>query len=139
MYAIRSYYALGMLSALRRMLAMIGPLALNDIPEGDKATYDMLCRADSMGVFQVESRAQMSMLPRLKPRNYYDLVIEVVITSYSIHYTKLYDHPEHPLRNLSGQAGVGTTRFSSYPACRCLRAVAERAGRGNRMGPAARP
>ena len=69
--------ALGMLSALRRMLAMIGPLALNEIPEGDKATYDMLCRADSMGVFQVESRAQMSMLPRLKPRNYYDLVIEV--------------------------------------------------------------
>jgi error-prone DNA polymerase len=69
--------ALGMLSALRRMLAMIGPLQLNEIPEGDKATYDMLCRADSMGVFQVESRAQMSMLPRLKPRNYYDLVIEV--------------------------------------------------------------
>ncbi|WP_341743152.1 error-prone DNA polymerase [Azonexus hydrophilus] len=69
--------ALGMLSALRRMLAMIGPLALNEIPEGDKATYDMLCRADSMGVFQVESRAQMSMLPRLRPRNYYDLVIEV--------------------------------------------------------------
>jgi error-prone DNA polymerase len=69
--------ALGMLSALRRMLAMIGPLQLNEIPEGDKATYDMLCRADSMGVFQVESRAQMSMLPRLRPRNYYDLVIEV--------------------------------------------------------------
>jgi error-prone DNA polymerase len=69
--------ALGMLSALRRMLAIIGPLQLNEIPEGDKATYDMLCRADSMGVFQVESRAQMSMLPRLKPRNYYDLVIEV--------------------------------------------------------------
>ena len=74
--------ALGMLSALRRMLAMIGksrgrPLQLSEIPEGDTATYDMLCRADSMGVFQVESRAQMSMLPRLKPRNYYDLVIEV--------------------------------------------------------------
>ncbi len=74
--------ALGMLSALRRMLAMIGescgrPQNLSEIPEGDKATYDMLCRADSMGVFQVESRAQMSMLPRLKPRNYYDLVIEV--------------------------------------------------------------
>ena len=74
--------ALGMLSALRRMLAIISdvrgrPLQLSEIPEGDKATYDMLCRADSMGVFQVESRAQMSMLPRLKPRCYYDLVIEV--------------------------------------------------------------
>ncbi|OMG55034.1 error-prone DNA polymerase [Azonexus hydrophilus] len=74
--------ALGMLSALRRMLAIIGescgrPQNLSEIPEGDAATYDMLCRADSMGVFQVESRAQMSMLPRLRPRNYYDLVIEV--------------------------------------------------------------
>jgi error-prone DNA polymerase len=76
--------ALGMLSALRRMLAIIGdargrPLPLSEIPEGDKATYDMLCRADSMGVFQVESRAQMSMLPRLKPRCYYDLVVEVAL------------------------------------------------------------
>ena len=74
--------ALGMLSALRRMLANIAqirgrPLHLHEIPEGDAATYDMLCRADSMGVFQVESRAQMSMLPRLRPRCYYDLVIEV--------------------------------------------------------------
>ena len=76
--------ALGMLSALRRMLAIISdargrPLQLSEIPEGDKATYDMLCRADSMGVFQVESRAQMSMLPRLKPRCYYDLVVEVAL------------------------------------------------------------
>jgi error-prone DNA polymerase len=50
-----------------------------DIPEEDPAVYDMLCRADSVGVFQVESRAQMSMLPRLKPRKFYDLVIEVAI------------------------------------------------------------
>jgi error-prone DNA polymerase len=71
--------ALGMLSALRRMLAIVGPLQLHEIPEGDVATYDMLCRADSMGVFQVESRAQMAMLPRLKPRNYYDLVVEVAL------------------------------------------------------------
>jgi len=76
--------ALGMLSALRRMLAIVGertgrPLQLHEIPEGDKATYDMLCRADSMGVFQVESRAQMAMLPRLKPRCYYDLVVEVAL------------------------------------------------------------
>ena len=50
-----------------------------DIPQDDPAVYDMLCRANSVGVFQVESRAQMSMLPRLKPRKFYDLVIEVAI------------------------------------------------------------
>ena len=76
--------ALGMLSALRRGLEFVGakrgmPLALHQIPDGDAPTYDMLCRADSVGVFQVESRAQMSMLPRLKPRKFYDLVIEVAI------------------------------------------------------------
>ena len=77
--------ALGMLSALRRMLALVGerhgrpPLQLHEIPAGDTATYDMLCRADSMGVFQVESRAQMAMLPRLRPRCYYDLVVEVAL------------------------------------------------------------
>jgi len=55
------------------------PLALDNLPLEDPCVYDMLCRADSVGVFQVESRAQMSMLPRLKPRCYYDLVIEVAI------------------------------------------------------------
>ena len=74
--------ALGMLSALRRSLAMLAvrdgrAFGLKDIPPEDPATYAMLGRADSIGVFQVESRAQMAMLPRLKPRNYYDLVIEV--------------------------------------------------------------
>ena len=49
------------------------------MPREDRAVYDMLCRADSIGVFQVESRAQMNMLPRLKPRCFYDLVIEVAI------------------------------------------------------------
>ena len=49
------------------------------IPDGDTATYDMICAADTVGVFQVESRAQMSMLPRLQPRCYYDLVVEVAI------------------------------------------------------------
>ncbi len=49
------------------------------MPADDKATYDMLCRGDSIGVFQVESRAQMNMLPRLKPRDFYDLVIQVAI------------------------------------------------------------
>ena len=76
--------ALGMLSALRRTLAIVGELrgralGLKDIPREDKAVYTMLGKADSMGVFQVESRAQMAMLPRLKPREYYDLVIEVSI------------------------------------------------------------
>ncbi|OZI58430.1 error-prone DNA polymerase [Bordetella genomosp. 1] len=76
--------ALGMLSVLRRALEMAGarrgePLALHQIPEGDTATYDMICAADTVGVFQIESRAQMSMLPRLRPREYYDLVVQVAI------------------------------------------------------------
>jgi error-prone DNA polymerase len=76
--------ALGMLSAIRRMLDFASArrgerLDMQDIPEGDKKTYDMICRADTIGVFQIESRAQMSMLPRLRPREYYDLVIEVAI------------------------------------------------------------
>ena len=52
---------------------------LASIPQDDPETYDMICRADTLGVFQIESRAQMAMLPRLKPRNLYDLVIEVAI------------------------------------------------------------
>ncbi len=76
--------ALGMLSMVRRALEMISekrgePFELQDIPPEDAATYAMLCEGDSMGVFQVESRAQMSMLPRLRPRCFYDLVIEVAI------------------------------------------------------------
>ncbi|WP_369050111.1 error-prone DNA polymerase [Burkholderia gladioli] len=76
--------ALGMLSMVRRALEMISEkrgeaFELQDIPAEDAATYEMLCHGDSMGVFQVESRAQMSMLPRLQPRCFYDLVIEVAI------------------------------------------------------------
>ena len=76
--------ALGMLSALRRALELVGGYdhaiqSLADIPREDAATYAMLCKADSVGVFQVESRAQMSMLPRLQPRCFYDLVIQVAI------------------------------------------------------------
>ena len=52
---------------------------LATVPSEDSAVYDMLCKADSLGVFQVESRAQMSFLPRMKPRNFYDLVIEVAM------------------------------------------------------------
>ncbi|HUL56793.1 MAG TPA: PHP domain-containing protein, partial [Usitatibacter sp.] len=68
--------ALGMLSAIRRALDFLG-LRLEDIPPEDPAVYDMLGAADSIGVFQIESRAQMAMLPRLAPRRFYDLVIEV--------------------------------------------------------------
>ena len=60
-------------------LSAFFPLQFHTVPAEDAAVYDMLCRADSVGVFQVESRAQMTMLPRLRPRNYYDLVIEVAI------------------------------------------------------------
>jgi len=70
--------ALGMLSAIRKTLALTG-LSLQDIPQEDPKTYAMLCRGDSVGVFQVESRAQMAMLPRLRPKTFYDLVIEVAI------------------------------------------------------------
>ena len=55
------------------------PLVFHAIPAEDSATYDMICKADTVGVFQIESRAQMSMLPRLKPRRFYDLVVEVAI------------------------------------------------------------
>jgi error-prone DNA polymerase len=76
--------ALGMLSALRRAFDLIGdrhgrPMGMQDVPAEDTATYDMMCQADTIGVFQIESRAQMSMLPRLQPRVFYDLVIEVAI------------------------------------------------------------
>ncbi|WP_198116770.1 error-prone DNA polymerase [Massilia rhizosphaerae] len=76
--------ALGMLSMLRRALELVGlrrgtAFEMQDIPHDDKPTYDMICRADTVGVFQIESRAQMSMLPRMKPRRFYDLVIQVAI------------------------------------------------------------
>jgi error-prone DNA polymerase len=70
--------ALGMLSAIRRALAMIG-IGMHEVPPEDPAVYAMIQKADTVGVFQIESRAQMSMLPRLKPACYYDLVIEVAI------------------------------------------------------------
>ena len=88
--------ALGMLSAIRKSFDLINhyyfnvrrdtkniasftPLTIHRIPAEDTATYEMLCRGDSIGVFQVESRAQISMLPRLKPKTFYDLVIQVAI------------------------------------------------------------
>jgi error-prone DNA polymerase len=79
---------LGMLTCLSKCLALVNhrkgkgserPLQLHTIPHPDPATYTMIQKADTIGVFQIESRAQMSMLPRLKPAEFYDLVIEVAI------------------------------------------------------------
>ncbi len=75
---------LGMLSCIHKCFDSLEthyarPLTLASVPREDPAVYDMLCKADSLGVFQVESRAQMNMLPRLKPRCFYDLVIDVAI------------------------------------------------------------
>ncbi|MEO0574982.1 MAG: error-prone DNA polymerase [Pseudomonadota bacterium] len=103
---------LGMLSAIRRCFDMVRDvtgkqLSLAGIPSGDAATYDMICDADTMGVFQIESRAQMAMLPRLKPRCYYDLVIEVAI----IRPGPIQGDMVHPyLRRRNGEESV------SYPS-----------------------
>jgi error-prone DNA polymerase len=76
--------ALGMLSAIRRALELVSarygrPFEMTDVPSEDESVYEMIGHGDTVGVFQIESRAQMAMLPRLKPKNYYDLVIEVAI------------------------------------------------------------
>jgi len=76
--------ALGMLSAIRRALDLVGLrrgeiFTMQDVPAEDPDVYQMISAADTIGVFQIESRAQMSMLPRMQPRNFYDLVIEVAI------------------------------------------------------------
>jgi error-prone DNA polymerase len=76
--------ALGMLTCIRKCFDLIDQhkderWKLETVPQDDAQVYDMLCRGESLGVFQVESRAQMNMLPRLKPRTFYDLVIEVAI------------------------------------------------------------
>ncbi|GAB3683330.1 error-prone DNA polymerase [Salinisphaera aquimarina] len=76
--------ALGMLSCIRRCFDLIENYSgrhwtMADLPANDSPTYDMICAADTVGVFQIESRAQMSMLPRLKPRAFFDLVVEVAI------------------------------------------------------------
>jgi error-prone DNA polymerase len=104
---------LGMLSALRRAFHLInefggssaaaGGLDLAKVPSEDKAVYEMICRADTVGVFQIESRAQMSMLPRLRPKNYYDLVIEVAI----VRPGPIQGEMVHPyLRRRSGEEAV---------------------------------
>ncbi len=76
--------ALGMLTAIQKCLDLVSSysseaLTMQKIPPEDPAVYDMMGKADTLGVFQIESRAQMSMLPRLRPRSYYDLVIQIAI------------------------------------------------------------
>ncbi len=99
---------LGMLSAIQRALALVsarrsGDFRMSDIPAEDPAVYGMICRADTIGVFQIESRAQMAMLPRLQPRCYYDLVIEVAI----VRPGPIQGQMVHPyLRRRSGQEPV---------------------------------
>jgi len=108
---------LGMLSAIRRAFRLIndfggssavaGELNLATVPGEESSVYDMICRADTTGVFQIESRAQMAMLPRLRPRNYYDLVIEVAI----VRPGPIQGEMVHPyLRRRNGEEAV------SYPS-----------------------
>jgi error-prone DNA polymerase len=108
---------LGMLSAIRRAFhfvndfggsrAVTGELGLATVPAEDPAVYAMICAADTTGVFQIESRAQMAMLPRLRPRNYYDLVIEVAI----VRPGPIQGEMVHPyLRRRNGEEAV------SYPS-----------------------
>ncbi|HEY1315199.1 MAG TPA: error-prone DNA polymerase, partial [Steroidobacteraceae bacterium] len=117
---------LGMLSALRRAFHLVnefrgatpgqGELDLATVPTEDKAVYEMICRADTTGVFQIESRAQMSMLPRLRPQNYYDLVIEVAI----VRPGPIQGEMVHPyLRRRSGEEAV------TYPS-KAVEAVLKR-------------
>lgn len=112
---------LGMLSAIRRCFELVERhfgrrLTLANIPPDDVAVYDMICAADTIGVFQIESRGQMSMLPRLKPRNWYDLVIEVAI----VRPGPIQGNMVHPyLRRRNGEEEV------NYPNAD-IRAVLER-------------
>ena len=100
--------SLGMLTCIRKALTMLGdhygrPMGLADLPQEDPETYEMLSRGDSLGVFQVESRAQMSMLPRLRPNCFYDLVIEVAI----VRPGPIQGDMVHPyLRRRQGKEGV---------------------------------
>jgi error-prone DNA polymerase len=112
---------LGMLTAIRRALDLVGirhgrPFGIADIPAEDPVVYDMICRADTIGVFQIESRAQMAMLPRLRPRNYYDIVIQVAI----VRPGPIQGDMVHPyLRRRTGEEAV------SYPS-EAVRGVLER-------------
>jgi len=112
---------LGMLTAIRRSFELVEnfygrTLTLSNIPVGDSATYKMIQKADTVGVFQIESRAQMAMLPRLKPACYYDLVIQVAI----IRPGPIQGEMVHPyLRRRNGEESV------TYPS-EAVRGVLER-------------
>ena len=116
---------LGMLTAIRRAFALINAfgtraaadeLNLATVPSEDPSVYEMICRADTTGVFQIESRAQMAMLPRLRPKNYYDLVIEVAI----VRPGPIQGEMVHPyLRRRSGEEAV------TYPS-EAVKSVLER-------------
>ena len=133
----------------RRPRAAIADMA--DIPQEDPAVYDMLCKADSVGVFQVESRAQMSMLPRLKPRKFYDLVIEVAIVRPGpiqgdmVHpYLRRREGPEpvdFPAPVAGARAGQTSWRrcWARPWACRCSRSRRCASPSRRRSSPATRP
>ncbi|MDM0045944.1 error-prone DNA polymerase [Variovorax dokdonensis] len=111
--------ALGMLSAIRRALDLRArwrgvPMGMHQIAQGDAAVYDMICEADTIGVFQIESRAQMSMLPRLKPRCYEDLVIEVAI----VRPGPIQGGMVHPYLKNREKLRAGETLPEPYPALR---------------------
>ena len=134
--------ALGMLTCIRKALAMIENITgdtllgvpfspverghpigcpqpqvldLQSIPAEDPAVYDMLCTGDSIGVFQVESRAQINMLPRLRPREFYDLVVQVAI----VRPGPIEGEMVHPY--LRRRQGIGTGRLSPPPTRRMTR------------------
>jgi error-prone DNA polymerase len=117
--------ALGMLTVMRRSLDLMNRWrglhwSLYDIPREDKKVYDMICKAATVGVFQIESRAQMSMLPRLKPRKFYDLVVEVAI----VRPGPIQGGMVHPyLKKREELKRRGTVQATPYPA---LNAALER-------------
>jgi len=109
--------ALGMLTVMRRSLDLMNRWrglhwSLYDIPTEDPRVYDMICQADTVGVFQIESRAQQSMLPRLQPREFYDLVIEVAI----VRPGPIQGGMVHPyLKKREQKARDGTVQATPYP------------------------
>ena len=122
--------ALGMLTCLSRALVMLEreydlSYSLATIPKEEREVYDMICRADTLGVFQIESRAQMTMLPRLRPEKFYDLVIEVAI----VRPGPIQGDMVHPyLRRRQGketgflsEQGAGRLCLAARWVCRCFR------------------
>ena len=141
--------ALGMLTCIRKCFDLIADhkgerWELATIPQDETPVYDMLCRGESLGVFQVESRAQMNMLPRLKPRTFYDLVIEVAI----VRPGPIQGDMVHPyLRRRNDESGRDRTirRRRQSTATRmncamsCTRRSACRCSRSRRCGSPSRP